>query len=116
MNKSFGFFSNIQISQEYTSGNLQLKAPLLLRRAYTMKYFFHDLETFISNKKCRNISGSEMCVTKYYSICSQIKCHSYDHDNVSFIEKIHNLHFSCDRYYSFKSCLKILKKRSQLCC
>ena len=103
MNKSFGLFSNIQISQEYTSGNLQLKAPLLLRRAYTMKYFFHDLETFISNKKCRNISGSEMCVTKYYSICSQIKCHSY-------------VHFSCDRYYSFKSCLEILKKRSQLCC
>ena len=45
-----------------------------------------------------------------------IKFHSYDHDNVSFIERINNFHFSCHRYYSFKSCLKILKKRSQLCC
>ena len=44
-----------------------------------------------------------------------IKFHSYDHDNVSFIERINNFHFSCQRYYSFK-CLKILKKRSQLCC
>ena len=38
-----------------------------------------------------------------------IKFHSYDHDNVSFIERINNFHFSCHRYYSFKSCLKILK-------
>ena len=45
-----------------------------------------------------------------------IKFHSYDHDNVSFIERINNFHFSCHGYYSFKSCLKILKKRSQLCC
>ena len=38
-----------------------------------------------------------------------IKFHSYDHDNVLFIERINNFHFSCHRYYSFKSCLKILK-------
>ena len=38
-----------------------------------------------------------------------IKFHSYDHDNVSFIDRINNFHFSCHRYYSFKSCLKILK-------
>ena len=38
-----------------------------------------------------------------------IKFHSYDHNNVSFIERINNFHFSCHRYCSFKSCLKILK-------
>ena len=82
-----------------------------------MKFFFHDLEIFISKEKYRNISGSEMCVTKYYSVFFHtLKFHSYDHDNISFIERINNFHFSCHRYYSFKSCLKILKKRSQLCC
>ena len=35
--------------------------------AYTMKFFFHDLEIIISKEKCRNISGREMCVMKYYS-------------------------------------------------
>ena len=35
--------------------------------------------------------------------------HSYDYVNVSFIDRINNFHFSCHRYYSFKSCLKILK-------
>ena len=38
-----------------------------------------------------------------------IKFHSYDHVNVSFIDRINNFHFSFHRYYSFKSCLKILK-------
>ena len=28
---------------------------------------FHDLEIIISKEKCRNISGREMCVMKYYS-------------------------------------------------
>ena len=45
-----------------------------------------------------------------------ITFHSFDHDNVSFVERINNFHLSCYRYYSFKSCLKILKKHSQLCC
>ena len=71
-----------------------------------MKLFFHDLEILISKEKCRNISGSEMCVMKHYS---------YDHDNVTFIERINNFHFSCHRYYSFKIMLKSLKKRLQLC-
>ena len=48
-----------------------------LRRAYTMKFFFRDLEIFISKENCRNISASEMCVMKYYSVCS--------HNQVSFI-------------------------------
>ena len=87
-----------------------------LRRAYTMKFFFHDLEIFISKEKYRHISESEMCVVKFIQFLQKIKFHSYDHDNVSFIERINNFHFSCHRYYSFKSCLKILKKRSQLCC
>ena len=49
----------------------------MLRRAYTMKFFFHDLEIFISKEKCQNISGSEICVVKCYSVCS--------HNQVSFI-------------------------------
>ena len=81
-----------------------------------MKLFFHDLEILISKEKCRNISGSEMCVMKHYSVCSiETKFHSYDHDNVTFIERINNFHFSCHRYYSFKIMLKSLKKRLQLC-
>ena len=35
-----------------------------------MKFFVHDLKIFISKEKCRIISRSEMCVVKYYSICS----------------------------------------------
>ena len=38
-----------------------------------------------------------------------IKFHSYEHDNVSFIEKVNNFHFSCHRHCSFRSCLKMLK-------
>ena len=34
----------------------------------------------------------------------------------SLRERVNNFHFSCHRFYSFKSCLKTLKKRSQLCC
>ena len=37
-----------------------------------------------------------------------IKFYSYDHDNVSFIERINNFHFSCQRYYSFKKVLTIM--------
>ena len=57
-----------------------------------------------------------MCHEILFNFFHTIKFHSYDHDNVSFIERINNFHFSCHRYYSFKSCLKILKKCSQLCC
>ena len=45
----------------------------------------------------------------YYLFVHTIKFHSYDYDNASFIERINNFHFSCHRYYSFKSCLKILR-------
>ena len=44
-----------------------------------MKFFFHDLEIFISKEKCRNISGSEMCVVKYFQFVHTIKFYSYDH-------------------------------------
>ena len=27
-----------------------------------MKFFFHNLEIFISKENCRNISGSGMCI------------------------------------------------------
>ena len=37
--------------------------------AYTMQFSFHDPEIFISKEKCRDISGSEMRVVKYYSVC-----------------------------------------------
>ena len=50
---------------------------VLLRRAYTMKFFFHNPEIFISKEMCRNILGSEMCVVKYYSV--------FSHNQVSFI-------------------------------
>ena len=65
-----------------------------------MKFFFHDLEIFILKEKCQNIS-----------VCSiTIKFHSYDHDNVTFIERINNFHFSCHRYYSFEIMLQIIEK------
>ena len=64
----------------------------------------------------------ERKVSKYFmkrNVCREIiqfvhtiKFHSYDHDNVSLIERINNFNFSCHGYYGFKSCLKILKKRS----
>ena len=50
---------------------------ILLGRAYTMKFFFDDLEIFVSKEKCRNISASGMCAVQYYSVCS--------HNQVSFI-------------------------------
>ena len=82
---------------EIRSSNQRCSAKkVFLRRAYTIKFFFHDLEFFFSIEKCENISGSEICVAKYYSVCSHghtIKFHSCDHDNVSFIEKIKNFHF-----------------------
>ena len=37
--------------------------------AYTMQFSFHDPEIFFSKEKCRDISGSEMRVVKYYSVC-----------------------------------------------
>ena len=47
-------------------------------RVYTMKFFFHNLEIFISKEKCRYISGREIYVVKYYSVCS--------HNHVLFIQ------------------------------
>ena len=35
-----------------------------------MNVFFHDLEISVSKEKCQNISGGEMCVVKYFSVCS----------------------------------------------
>ena len=48
--------------------NTFIKYFFTLRWAYTMRFFFHELEIFILKEKCRNISGSEMCVVKY-SVC-----------------------------------------------
>ena len=62
-----------------------------------MKFFFHNLEIFISREKCRNISGSEMYVL------FTIKFHSYDHDNVLFIERIKNFHFFCHKFIRDRS-------------
>ena len=45
-------------------------SQMFLRRAYTMKFFFHNIEIFVAKEKCRNISGSKMCVAKYYLVCS----------------------------------------------
>ena len=36
---------------------------------------------------------------KYYSVCPiAVKFHSYNHDNVTFIERIKYVLFSCHRY------------------
>ena len=61
-------------------------------------------------KKSVEIFQEAKCVSwNIIQFAHTIKFHSYDHDNVLFIERINNFHFSCHRYYSFKSCLKILK-------
>ena len=74
-----------------------------------MKFFFHDLEVFIS--KSIEVFQEARCVSwNITQFVHTIQFHSYDYDNVSLIERINNFHFSCHRYYSFKSCLKILKK------
>ena len=56
-----------------TSRNSQVPESLsfvkFLKAAYMMKFFFHDLEIFISKEKCRNISGREMRIVKYHSVC-----------------------------------------------
>ena len=56
--KDIGYIDNSNITED------------LLRRTYTMKLFFHNLEIFISKERCRNISGSEICAMEYYSVCS----------------------------------------------
>ena len=72
---------------------------------------------FLFRKKSVEIFQEEKCVSwNTIQFVDTIKFHSCNHDNVSLIERLKNFHFSCHRYYSFKSCLKILKKRSQLCC
>ena len=78
-----------------------------------MKFFFHDFE-ILFQKKSTEIFQEAKCVSRniIQFFFHTLKFHSYDHDNISFIERINNFH----RYYSFKSCLKIFKKRSQLCC
>ena len=50
-----------------------------------------------------------MCVVNIIQFVHTIKFNSNDHNNVSFIERIKNFHFSCHGYYSFKSCLKYWK-------
>ena len=71
---------------------------------------------FLFQKKNVEIFQEAKCVSwNIIQFVHTITFYSYNHDNVSFIERINNFHFSCQRYYSFK-CLKILKKRSQLCC
>ena len=37
-----------------------------------------------------------------------IKFYLYGHDNVSFIERINNFHFSCHRYCSFENIEKVI--------
>ena len=70
----------------------ELKTFLYLRRAYTMKFFFHDLEIIISKEKCGNISGREMCVMKYYSELRYA-------EKVSFKERLCSFNFVMIRKY-----------------
>ena len=88
---------------------------LFLRRSYDEIFLSRPWNFYVEIKvskysRKRNVSWNII------QFVHTIKFHSYDHNNVSFIERINNFHFSCYRYYSFKSCLKILKKHSQLCC
>ena len=65
---------------------------------------------FLFWKKSVEIFQEAKCVSwNIIQFALTIKFHSYGHDNVLFIERINNLHFSCHKYYSFKPCLKILK-------
>ena len=72
--------------------------------------FSFTILKFLFRKKSVEIFQEAKCVSwNIIQFVHTIKFHSYDHDNVSFIERINNFHFSYHRYYSFKSCLKILK-------
>ena len=87
-----------------------------LRRAYRWSFSFTTLK-FLFRKKNVKIFPEAKCVSwNIIQFVHTIKFPSYDHDSVSFEERINNFNFSCEGYYSFKSCLKILKKHSQLCC
>ena len=64
---------------------------------------------FLFRKKSVEIFQEAKCGSwNIIQFVHTIKFHSYDHDNVPFIPRTDNFYF--------KSCLKILKKRSQLCC
>ena len=68
----FFFFFNIKTCLIILPNSQHCRSVRMavLRWAYTVKFFFHELEIFILKEKCRNSSGSEMCVVKYYSVCS----------------------------------------------
>ena len=85
----------------------------VLRQAYTIKFFFHDLEIFISKKSVKIFQKAKCVSWNIIQFVHTIKFYSYDHGSVSFMERINSFRFSSHRYYSFK-CLKILKKRSKL--
>ena len=86
-------------------------------KSVSLKAGLYD-ETFLSRpwnfyfKRSVEIFQEAKCVSwNIIQFVHTIKLYSYDPDNVSFIERISNFHFSCQRYCSFK-CLKILKKHS----
>ena len=59
----FSKYSSMAASQRQLQRYIYFRNSRL-RRAYTIKFFFHGLEIFILKEKCRNISGSEICVVK----------------------------------------------------
>ena len=67
---------------------------------------------YFERKMSKYFRKRNACRENIIQLVQTIKFHSCDHENVSFIERLNNFHFSCHRYYSFKSCLKILKKRN----
>ena len=89
---------------------------ILLGRAYTMKFFFTTLKSLFRKKSVEIFQQAECVSCNIIQFVHTIKFHSYDYDNVSFIERINNFHFACHIYCNFKSCLKISQKRSQLRC
>ena len=70
------YIENLFNFPQRTSMDLWLSAFSSLEMSNVSKTGLYD-EIFISKEKCPNISGSEMCVMKYHSVCS--------HNQVSFI-------------------------------
>ena len=101
------FWSITGAGQAFLMHNLRSKGGLI-----RWNFSFKTLE-FLFRKESVEIFQEAKRVSWYIiQFAHTIKFHSYDHDKVSLIKRINNYHFSCHRYYSFKPCLKILKKRS----
>ena len=68
-----------------------------LAQVFSCKFYEISKNTFLTEHLWTTAS------LESYSVCLiAITFYSYNHDNVSFIERINKFHFSCHRYYGFK--------------